>query len=158
METSDTPGSVIQSGLAIANVSTSPATVNLELFNPDGSTAAASTSVTIPGSGQIAKFLSDLFPNLPPPFRGVVRISTASSGLAVVGLRTRYNERGDFLITTTPATSESITPGQLFFPHLAIGGGYTTQMILFSGSPGSSSSGMLNFFSQSGAPWVVTPQ
>jgi hypothetical protein len=91
VETSDTPGAVIQSGLAIANVSTSPATVNLELFNPDGTTAA---TVTIPGSGQIAKFLSDLFPNLPQPFCGVVRISTASLGLAVVGLRTRYNERG----------------------------------------------------------------
>ena len=158
VETSDTPGAVIQSGLAVANVSTSPATVNLQLFNPDGSAAAASTSLTIPGSGQIAKFLGDLFPNLPQPFQGVVRISTASSGLAVVGLRTRYNERGDFLITTTPATSESATPGPLFFPHLAIGGGYTTQMILFSGSPGSSSSGILNFFSQSGTPWVVTPQ
>jgi hypothetical protein len=158
VQTSSTPGAVIQSGLAIANVSTSPATVNLQLFNPDGTSAAASTSLTIPGSGQIAKYLSDLFPNLPQPFQGVVRISASSSNLAVVGLRTRYNERGDYLITTTPATSESATPGQLFFPHLAIGGGYTTQLILFSGTPGSSSSGTLNFFSQSGAPWAITPQ
>jgi len=154
VETSSTPGAVIQSGLAIANVSTSPATVNLQLFNPDGTTAAAATSLTLPGSGQTAKYLSDLFPNLPQPFQGVVRISAASSNLAVVGLRTRYNERGDYLITTTPPTGESATPGKLYFPHLAIGGGYTTQLILFSGTPGSSSSGTLNFFSQSGAPWA----
>jgi hypothetical protein len=159
VETSSTPGAVIQSGLAIANVSTVPATITLQLFNPDGTTAAASTSLTVPGSGQIAKFLSDLFPNLPQPFLGVVRISGGSSSLAVVGLRTRYNERGDFLITTTPAASESaVTPGQLFFPHLAIGGGYSTQLILFTGSPGPSSSGTLNFLSQSGGPWAITPQ
>jgi len=113
-----------------------------------------------PANGQVAKFLSDLFPNLPQPFVGVLRISTSSSGLAVVGLLTRFNERGDFLITTTPPASESaaLSNGQLFFPHLAIGGGYTTQLILFSGSPGSSSSGTLNFVSQSGVSLPLTPQ
>jgi hypothetical protein len=154
-----TSGAVLQSGLAIANAATSPATVNLQLFNHDGSPAAG-TFLSIPGSGQIAKFLGELFPNLPQPFQGVLRVSTGSSGLAVVGLRTRFNERGDFLITTTPPASETATPsnGQLFFPHLAIGGGYTTQLILFSGSPGPSSSGTLNFVSQSGVPWSITPQ
>jgi hypothetical protein len=146
----------IQTGVAIANGATNLSTVNLELFNHDGTSAATST-VTVPGSGQVARFLSDLFPNLPQPFQGVLRISTNSSGLSVVGLRTRVNERGDFLITTTPPASESATSnGQLFFPHLVAGGGYTSQLILFSSS--GSSSGTLGLFDQSGAPWGIAPQ
>jgi hypothetical protein len=70
----------------------------------------------------------------------------------VIGLRGRYNERGDFLITTTPPTNE-LTPApttDLFFPHFADGGGYTTQFILYNGSSDQSSSGVIRFFTQSG--------
>jgi len=69
-----------------------------------------------------------------------------------VGLRTRVNERGNFLITTTPPAVESNPPATsaLLFPHLADGGGYTTQFILFSGTAGQSSSGTLGFFDQTG--------
>jgi hypothetical protein len=159
VEASGSSSAAVQTGVAIANADTSPSTVNLELFNHDG-TSAAATSLTIPGSGQIAEFLGQLFPNLTQPFQGVLRISTSSPGLAVVGLRTRFNERGDFLITTTPPSSETAAASnrQLFFQHLVIGGGYTTQLILFSGSPGPSSSGTLNFASQLGVPLPVTPQ
>jgi hypothetical protein len=54
------------------------------------------------------------------------------------GLRTRYNERTDFLLTITPASNESAPPTNvdLFSPHLVNGGGYTTQFILFSGTVG----------------------
>jgi hypothetical protein len=72
----------------------------------------------------------------------------------VIGLRARYNERSDFLITTTPASNEAAPPSTatLFFPHIVDSGGYTTQFILFSGNAGQSSSGVMRLFSQSGAP------
>jgi hypothetical protein len=52
----------------------------------------------------------------------------------VAGLRGRYNERGDFLITTVPLSSELSTTSsaEVVFPHLVDGDGYTTQFVLFS--------------------------
>lgn len=142
----------IQSGIAVANPATSSATVNLELFRLDGTSAGLTGSLSVPGSGQAGKFLNELFPALTLPFQGVLRISTTSPAIAVVGLRARYNERNDFLITTTPPASEAAiaTAAELVFPHLADGGGYTTQFVLFSGSAGQISIGTLRVLSQSG--------
>ncbi len=141
----------IQSGIAIANTSSSTATVRLELTNLSGA-SIASTTLTLGPNGQTAKFLNELFQNLSLPIQGLLRI-TSSSRLAVVGLRSRTNERGDFLITTTPPVSESTSAAaELFFPHFADAGGYTTQFILFSSGSSSSVSGTIRFFSQSGQP------
>ena len=93
------------------------------------------------------------FAGLPDPFQGVLRVSTSSTaGLSVIGLRGRYNERGEFLITTTAPVDESASPSttEMLFPHLAVFGGYSTQFILFSGSTGQSASGTLRFVSQDG--------
>ena len=81
-----------------------------------------------------------------------------SSGLSIVGLRGRYNERGDFLITTTPPTNEGGTASsaEQLFPHLVNGGGYTTQFILFSGIGGQASSGTLTFSKQDGTALNLT--
>src|SRR5206468_1934381 len=99
----------------------------------------------VPANGQIVTFLNQIqgLGNLQLPFQGILRISTnAASGISVAGLRGRYNERGDFLITTTPPIDESSTSsGELLFPHLTDAGGYTTQFILLSGSASQSSSG-----------------
>jgi len=86
------------------------------------------------------------------------RISTNAAALAVTGLRARYNERGDFLMTTTPPISESSAPpiGQLFFPQLAVGGGFSARLILFSLL--GTASGTVTFVSQSGLPWAVATQ
>jgi hypothetical protein len=149
----------IQTGIAIANLGSTAATVNLELTDLAGASNGQSASVTVPGNGQVAKFLHELFPTLGFPFTGVLRITGGGvAGLSVVGLRGRYNERGDFLITTTPPTNEA-TPAsasEFSFPHLANGGGYTTQFLLFSGTAGQASSGNLRFFKQDGTALNLT--
>ena len=125
----------------------------------DGASAGPPASVQSGGNGQIAKFAHELF-NMPFPFKGIIRISGGTSaGLAVVGLRLRYNERGDFLMTTTPPSKEGSTPtsAELLFPHFvngavsSLGPGYTTQFILFSGSAGQTSNGNLRFFKNDGS-------
>jgi hypothetical protein len=65
--------------------------------------------------------------------------------LAVAGLRGRYNEREDFLITTTPPSNENATTSTvpMFFSHIVDGGGYTTQFLLFSGIANQSADGNL---------------
>ncbi len=150
----------IQTGLAIANLSDTPATVNLELTDLNGSAATPATAaVTVPGNGQVARFLDQFFDGLVLPFKGVLRISGGGpAGLAVVGLRGHYNERNDFLITTTPPSIESTpaSPAEFLFPHLVNGSGYTTQFILFSGTAGQASSGNLKFIKQDGTPLNLT--
>ena len=89
----------------------------------------------------------------------MLRLSSPTP-VSVAGLRSRYNERGDFLISTTPPVNENAaTPGSaLYFPHIADAGGCTTQFVLFGGQAGQASSGTLRFFPQSGESWnVITP-
>ena len=145
----------IRTGIGITNLSENPATITFELNELDGTSAGLTGSALLPGSGQMAKFLDQIngLESLPLPFQGVVRISTsASEGIGVVGIRSRWNERGDFLTTTTPPANEADGPprSQVFFPHLVDHGGFTTQLILH--SVGQSSRGQLHFFTQSGAP------
>jgi hypothetical protein len=69
--------------------------------------------------------------NLPATFRGVLHRSSNTS-ISAIDLRTLYNERGDFLISTTPAIAEN-TPtstDEFVFPQVVSGSGYTTDFIL----------------------------
>src|SRR5262249_49552633 len=138
-----TPGAVgsIRSGVAISNLADVPVSVQLELTDLNGS-PAGSTSLTLPGNGQASKFVDELFPGLATNFRGIVRVlgtlAGAPSRLGVTGIRIRYNERGDFLLSSTPPTDIS-TPrssSPVVFAHVLQGAGYTTQLILYSDSPG----------------------
>jgi hypothetical protein len=148
-------GEAIDSGVAIANPSSSAAVVTVELTDLNGKAVGSKAQLTVPADGQVAMFL-DQIPGLgstPLPFQGLARMSTsAAGGVAVVGLRSSVNTRGDFLITTTPPTDESaaVSSTEQLFPHLVDSGGYTTQFILYSGAPGQTTSGTLRFGSQSG--------
>jgi hypothetical protein len=145
----------IQTGLALANPSSSTVQVTFEITTITGVSTGLVGSLALPGNGQVSMFLGEItgFGALPNPFQGVLRVSTnATTGLSLVGLRGRYNERGDFLITTTQPTSESapLSATEQFFPHFVDGGGYTTQFILYNGSIDQASSGLIRFVGQSG--------
>ena len=172
-ESSGTSGQVgsIQTSVAITNPSANPALVTFELNRLSGVSSGLTGSTTVPGGGQVSLFLNQIpgFASLQTPFEGFLRLSSTAS-ISVAGLRGRYNERGDFLITTTPPLIEAqccpvcsslcLPPSTspLFFPHIADSGGYTTQFILFSAQPGSSSSGTMQLFNQSGGALGLTLQ
>lgn len=150
----------IQTGIAVANTSANAVSVALELTRLDGSSTGLAGTLPIPGNGQTSVFLNQIqgFGSLPASFQGVLRLSSPSP-IAVTGLRGRYNERNDFLITTTPPVNETAaSSAPLFFPHIADSGGYTTQFILFSAQPGSPSSGTMQLFNQSGGVLGVAVQ
>jgi hypothetical protein len=155
IEAGSYPGQ-LQTGLAIANSSsTDEATVTLELTDLAGNSTGMTSTLTIPPLGHTAAFMKQLpgFEAIPYPFHGVVRVSTTSpSGIAIIGLRGEYNERNDFLITTSMPVDEAtpLSSADALFPHFAEGGGYTTEFILFSGSNSQASSGSLQFFTQAG--------
>jgi hypothetical protein len=69
-------------------------------------------------------------------------------------LRSLYNERDDFLMTTFPvADANGVAPSPIVFPQIADGGGYMTQFILL-GAVGPSSV-TLNFYGEDGLPLAV---
>jgi len=154
VESAGTPGQEgsVRTGVAVANSSSDQILLNFELLRLDGTVAAGGEFSMAPTS-QTAVFLDQIpgSASVPTPFQGILRISTPSQAVSMLGLRCRINERGDFLITTLPVVPESRgTDSQVItFPHFAAGGGYTTQFVLF-GPAGELSFGRLDMFSHEG--------
>jgi hypothetical protein len=135
----------IASGVALANTGTSPITVNFTLTDLAGNLLGTATQ-NVPASGQVAEFANDIFSTVSLPFQGVLRVSVSGGSVAVAALRGRYNERNDFLMSTTPPTNKNAPPANTptVFPHIVNGGGFTTQFILFSGAANQSATGNLH--------------
>lgn len=142
----------MRTGLAIANTSPQATSVVVEVKNLDGNTGLIGT-LSIPGNGQRSLFLNQIpgIQTLLTPFRGMLQL-TSFAPITIVGLRARYNERNDLLITTTPPGDESVPPpaSGLYFPDFADAGGYSTQFVLFSAQPGETPSGTLQLVPQAG--------
>ena len=152
--TPDLPGVVVRSGIALTNTSDAPTTVSLELTDLDGAATGSTVSLTLPASGHVARLIDEFFPTLTTPFSGILRIASTAPDIATVGLRLALNERDDILVTTTPPVDENAAAAAsgLFFPLFVDSGGWTTQFILFSGSPGQTAAGMIRFTGQDGQP------
>jgi hypothetical protein len=148
----------IQTGVAVANASAAPATVTFELTAMDG-TVVGQTSAPIAGNGQLSAFVNEMFAqqNVSLPAQGLLRVSSSGSPISVAAVRSRYNERGDFLATTLPVANEAAVTNSspVVFPVIANGGGYATQFIVYSGSPGASGSGSMDFVAQNGTPLTI---
>ena len=150
------PGSM-QSGFAVSNPSPDQISVLFELTTASGQATGVSKSFDIPGRGQIAMFLSEItgFESQTLPFEGVLRISTISTaGIVVTGLRCRYNERSEFLITTTAAADENaaVSTAESLFPQIVDSGGYKTQFVWFSNVPGQAHTVCVRYLSKAGDP------
>ena len=154
-------GSSLRSGVAIANLAVSPAEVQFELTSLSGESTGLTGTITIPGYGHAAKFLDEIpwVQVLPDDFRGILRVSTGSGQISVMGFRSRYTEVGNFLITTIPPVSENVSPppGDLFFPHWINSLAYSTQFVLYSSLP-RERVGRLEYLSQWGEVLNLTPQ
>jgi hypothetical protein len=142
----------MRTGLAIANTSPQSTTVIVEVKNLDGNTGLIGV-LPIPGNGQKSLFLNQIpgIQSLLTPFRGMLQL-TSFAPVTMVGLRARYNERNDLLITTTPPGAEDIPPpaSGLYFPHFADAAGYSTQFVLFSAQPGQRPSGTFQLVPKTG--------
>ena len=141
----------VRTGLAVSNASAMAGALQFELLDFNGTPVASSRRVSIAAQGRLSLFINEIpgFANLPADFRGVLRIS-GNVPIAAVGVRGQYNERGEFLIATTPALPED-SPAkstEVVFPHIATGAGYTTEFLLL--SAGGDTHGTVDFISQSG--------
>jgi hypothetical protein len=154
------PGSV-QSGIAIAySGPIQQVGLQYSLYAADGTLIAIWDGPVRSGQWQTAFMLTQVpgLPPITPPFRGILRVSatggTRFSGppiVTVTGIRLRYNERGELLITSTPPLEEVFftNSSELLFPHFAVGGGDETQFVLFTDD---GATGTMYLFDQSGNP------
>jgi glucose/arabinose dehydrogenase len=149
----------IQPAVAVANLAAAPAAVRFELTNLDGSVTGFSGLVTLPANGQSALFLNDI-PGLQPvgpSFKGLLRIVSDSPSISAAVLRTRTNERGEFLFTEMQTFDETAvtSSSELLFPHLAEGFGFSMRFALFAPNTGITSSGTIFFFDKTGQPLAM---
>jgi hypothetical protein len=139
-------------GLAIANVANSNASIELASYRMDGTTAIGSSSgpLQLSANGHTSQFANQFIEGLPAGFTGVLDISS-STPFAALTIRSLVNERQDYLITTLPIADANLpAPSPIIFPQIADGGGYTTQFILI--NPTGETSATLLLYSQIGAP------
>jgi Leucine-rich repeat (LRR) protein len=142
-------------GLAIANVGSSAASITLNAFQNDGVTPAGTNQgpLQLPAYGHDAEFADQFIAGLPAGFTGVLDISSVTP-FAALTMRSLVNERDDFLMTTFPiADANATAPSPIVFPQVADGGGYVTQFIFI--SPTGASSATLSFWDEGGAPLPV---
>ena len=77
---------------------------------------------------------------------------SSSAPVAVLAIRGRYNERGDFLLSATPPADPRAAEDQSFIPQVVDGAGYTTEIVIYGGSEDAPVVGSIYFFDQNGRP------
>src|SRR5262249_34666928 len=96
----------VRTALMFLNPSAGKVTAQMNLMKFDGTDTGFSALLSISAGGQASKLITDLFPQMPSPFQGYLRV-TAPSGIVVTSTRNRYNERSDLLLTDIRPYSES---------------------------------------------------
>ncbi len=141
-------GPELDTGVALVNTADREQEVRVELFQRDGGDQVRSVQVPVSAGGHTARFITQLFPDIPATGRGYVRFS-ADSPCGLLPLRMRMTPRG--------ALFSSLLLGRLaggeemILPQVVHGGGYRTQFII--ANPGElTSSGKISFFDPAGKP------
>jgi hypothetical protein len=146
---------MVNTGFAVANPNNSEATVSFFFTDPNG-TDSGWGSLKLAPHGQIARFLNQS-PFAAPNASGTFTF-TSDIPVNAIALRGFTNERSEFLVTTLPVAEPDLwwTPGTVFFPHTADGGGWTTQLVLVNPTD-NPITGTFTFIDQNGTPGTSSP-
>jgi sugar lactone lactonase YvrE len=119
-----------RTGLALANPGNQTADVTLILRDAFGFEVARIPQ-PIGANQHVSRYVSQLFSQLPANFLGSLTFDS-NLPIAAVALRERSNARGEPLYSSMPVLdANSPPPGPpILFPHLVVGGGYATQIVL----------------------------
>ena len=154
----------INTGIAIANTSSTLAHITYTLFSTTGDPIATGHG-ELAGGNHLACFIDHLKDvaapdfNLPPDFQSAFQFGSleisSDQPVSVLALRGTTNQRNDFLITTTPVADLARTGNDgVYFPQMVDGGGYTTSLVLLNTSS-RFERGLLQILDNSGAPLAV---
>jgi hypothetical protein len=142
--------------MAIANPSAQDATVRLTAYDANGVALVSGKTFTIAATGHVAAFIDEpqFLPELPQGFQGTVLLES-SVPVHVVTLRSLITSANSFIMTTMPLVdlnSGASPSSKVYFPQLADGGSFTTELLLLSTGNGSF---RLQFFGTDGQPLPV---
>jgi hypothetical protein len=120
-------------GIAIAGVDAAAVNVSVHAYELNGSKPVSQPeTVALSGNGHYSAFAGEIVSGIKDGFAGVLDLEAPTPFVALT-VRSLYNSRNDYLITTFPvADLTRSAPAPIVFPQIADGGGYTTQFILLS--------------------------
>jgi hypothetical protein len=154
----------INTGIAAINYGTATANVTYTLRDTTGGTLAAGHG-TIAAGQHISRFIDQLNDiasdfTLPSYFQTAVQFGVldiaSTQPLSVLALRGTYNQKQQFIFTTTPVADLTQSAGNapIYFAQLGDGGGYTTSLILINTST-ASETGTLGIMDNNGSALLV---
>ena len=119
----------LNTGVALANPSTSPTYILARLWDPATGTAGASTIIALAGNGHIARFVTEIFPDALniTKTRAKVSLDGCSSASCTFGggngfIATAIRINGDQFTTVPVAPRVSGGPTTRILPQVAFGG------------------------------------
>jgi hypothetical protein len=128
--------------------------VRLTAYDANGMAVVSGKALTIPANGHVAAFIdeSQFIPELPQGFEGTVLLES-SVPIHAVTLRSLITSANSFIMTTMPLVDLNSPPsGKVYFPQLADGGNFTTELLLLSLG---NESFRLQFLATDGQPFPV---
>jgi sugar lactone lactonase YvrE len=144
-----------KTGIAMANPADTPANVTLTLLDRFGFAQTPSIHQVLPPRSHIARFVDEIF-SIGEGYTGLLEIQS-DSPISSVALKLTINHRSDLVLTTLPVADLTRPAGNglLVFPHIVIGGGFSTRLILINTSTTAVSAGLMTFYKSDGSPFVV---
>lgn len=136
-------------GIAVANPNPAAAALTLTL---DGFDNTRRTTIwSIAANGHAARFVNELFPDLPPAYQGILTVES-DRAVAALTLRVTRNQRGEDIYSTLPVADLTNPPaGPLYLPQVVDGGGYRTQVI-FVNTSDAAGTARVDFLDEAGNP------
>ncbi len=141
-------GPDLDTGLALINTSGLEQSIDLLLFLRDGNEEVRQAQIKIPAGGHTARFITEIFSNLPAAGRGYLR-AVSDRPFGLLPLRMRTTARG---VLFSSLILGSLSGGaDRILPQVVHGGGYRTQFII--ANPGNlASGGRISFYNPDGKP------
>jgi hypothetical protein len=149
----------LSTGVAVANLSSSPATIEVVIWGEDGGRITTQTQSITLGANAHTSFMlnADVNGNEPRRFpetdnkRGVVEFRRPSGGkISVLGIRALTANSNSTAITTIPVLADVSWAGGTL-SHLAVGGDWETSFTLVN-TGSSQANATLSFYGDAGAP------
>jgi len=146
-----------QTGLALVNAGSAPASVVLAIYKENGQ-QADTRSLRLAAGEHVAKFLVEWFGLGLAPFRGTLEVRS-DQALGALALRGTTNDLGQFIMTSIPTRGDGAdAAGQIgALPQVADGGGYQTEWLLLNPS-NTPLTGKVTFRRSAGTAWPLEIQ
>lgn len=151
-------GGSMNTGIAIANPNSQAAIVSF-FFSDDAGANFGSSSITVGPNSQVAALINQapFFTTSSRPITDARTLTFNSSvPVSALAVRTRTNERGEFMMVTLPVVDLSTTlSAATSITHMADGGGWATEVLLVNATD-IATTGTFQFLSPDGQNLAVS--